>query len=749
VASFEPAEAADFLATLHVAVVQPLLRYEGGSSCYLRGIPGDRPRERFTQYQGDLLTDYVKACHARGIKVVGGLYLDWRRFEQHLDDAPAHVAKNDPSPERKLGQPVCPLNGGVWEHNLSIVRTLLDNYPDLDGVILDDNFEFDRDPCYCPDCLARFAAYCERQPGASNPRTEVEAGGALWRAFWKEQVLSFCKRIHDLCAAHGKPVGGWTAQRGPIAFRGVFDFAGDMVYVEPPCSVAPLWPQIGDFPVVTLLWGMNRRPEGMEADVVEAIRAGSDTVGFWIQYARQEGVTDNPWSLGWTSQQGFALTPGSLGAIERAFAGAEQAWRDYYRDNLIQGDARFVITRARLEREGLTVAIQRLDHPASQRVMGPIDLAGLSTTQDPTATREAAVRQGGEAVFGDPVETDAESRAAVYLLGGDERPADNIYGEQPYGDATGRRIAIRYYSSDRKPGGISVLDLGDGSRHDVLVGATPFPAFHAWGEYLYYHETVDDVLWLRRCSFLTLEGEDVAVLPPERGAYSYGTVSPDHRYYAVSVTTPDMPAKVHLLDLVTGEWSILLDRPGYHAKHEQFSMDGRNRVLIQLNQMPDVKQVLLSELEIGGPERPFPADRPHTPRPTGHEAWVGATSRILFSTGHDADSRGNLWTAAVGDPSPTLVYEGPLRFSHVSVSRCGRYWIGDTGEEGIPIYIGSFASGRCRRAVFSRTIYDGKQWAHAHPYLTADNRWLIFTSTRDGHPQVYGARLAEEWLEAL
>jgi hypothetical protein len=376
--SFEPAQAADFFAALHVAVVQPLLRYEGGVINCLHGIPGDRPRERFAQYQGDLLADYLKACHARGIKVIGGLYLDWRRFEQHLNDAPARVARNGPSPERKLGQAVCPLDSGVWDHNLAIVGNLLDSYPDLDGVILDDNFEFDRDPCYCPACLGKFAAYCEQQPGKPDPKAEADAGGALWKAFWKGQKLALCKRIHDLCAARGKPVGGWTAQRGPVAFKGVFDFAGDMVYVEPPCSVAPLWPQIGEFPVVTLLWGMNRKPAGMEGDFVEAIRAGSNIVGFWIQYARLEGVTDNPWSLGWSSQQGFALTPGSLTAIERAFDGAEQAWLDYYRENLIQGDARFAITSAKLDRKGLTVAIDRLAQPAPQRLMGPVDLSGLA-----------------------------------------------------------------------------------------------------------------------------------------------------------------------------------------------------------------------------------------------------------------------------------------------------------------------------------------------------------------------------------
>jgi hypothetical protein len=351
--------------------------------------------------------------------------------------------------------------------------------------------------------------------------------------------------------------------------------------------------------------------------------------------------------------------------------------------------------------------------------------------------------------LGKPLEVDPESGATVYRLGADPRPADNIYGEQPYGDASGRRIALRYHSLPKKPGGLNILDLTDGSNYAILSGKPPFPAFHAWGEWLYYAQTVADKRLLRRCNFLTLQVEDVAELPPERGSYSYGTVSPDHCYYAVSVTPPEGgPTKVHLLDLRTKQWSVLLDKPGYHAKHEQFSRDGRNRVLIQLNQMPAVKVVLLSELEIGGPERRFPADQPFTLRPTGHEVWVGQTASIFFSTASDANSKGNIWVGKVGDAQPRLVYAG-RRFNHVSVSRDGKYWIGDSQGQDMPLYIGSFATGRCQRVCFSRTEYDGKQWSHAHPYLTADNRWLIFSARRNDHPQVYGARLKPGWLESL
>jgi hypothetical protein len=135
--------------------------------------------------------------------------------------------------------------------------------------------------------------------------------------------------------------------------------------------------------------------------------------------------------------------------------------------------------------------------------------------------------------------------------------------------------------------------------------------------------------------------------------------------------------------------------------------------------------------------------------PTGHESWIGNTDQILFST-KDPDGHPNLWTAGTDDEVPTPVPCAGKRYCHVSVSEGGTYWVGDVHtEEGVPIYIGRFESGTCRHAVLSRTVLSREQWSHAHPYLTADNKWLIFTSTRTGLAQVYGARLPDGWLEEL
>jgi hypothetical protein len=369
------------------------------------------------------------------------------------------------------------------------------------------------------------------------------------------------------------------------------------------------------------------------------------------------------------------------------------------------------------------------------------------------AAGAVGAQDGGAVMLEEPVEVDKETGAEIYLLGADERPADNIYGEQPYSDPDSRRIAIRYYSHEGMTGGISIVDLYDGSSHEVLSEKPLFPPFHAWGEYFYFRQRGEEGQMLRRCRYdAPGEIEDVALLPPERGSYSYGTVSPDHRWYAVAVRPEGADgSRVDLLDIETGEWKVLLDMEGYHAKHEQFSRDGRNRVLIQLNKLPDIEEVLLGEIDVpSGEMHLFPADREHTLRPTGHETWIGETISIFFSTRQDPETGANLYVGAVGDDAPRVVPNPDVRVGHVAVSECGRYWIGDTGEEGVPIYIGSLETGNCRRLVFSRTEYDGKQWAHAHPYMTADNGWLIFAARRDGgHPQVYGARIPDGWLESL
>jgi hypothetical protein len=350
------------------------------------------------------------------------------------------------------------------------------------------------------------------------------------------------------------------------------------------------------------------------------------------------------------------------------------------------------------------------------------------------------------------VETFPDSGAEVYRLVDDPRPVDNIYGEQPYSSRDGTRVALRFSTADRHEGRLCIFDLSDGSLHTILEAAPRLPAFHAWGDYLYYQVPAGEGLILTRTHYHTLETERLAALPAIGEArFLYGTVSCDNHYYAVSVHYNAGGSKVLLFDLSGNRWETLIESD-LHFKHEQFSLDGRNRLLVQANQEPGRERVGLGVLEVdGGAVKWLAADRPHTPRPTGHEAWIGRSDHILFSTSPSEDGRGNLWTAGVGRSSARLLERaGPLYFVHVSLSRCGRYWIGDVPDtQGAAIHIGSIETGQHRRFLLSRTAQRWGQLSHTHPYMTADNHWLIYNSDHWGHPQTYGARIPQAFLDSL
>ena len=170
------------------------------------------------------------------------------------------------------------------------------------------------------------------------------------------------------------------------------------------------------------------------------------------------------------------------------------------------------------------------------------------------------------------IDVDGESGAEIYQLIDDPRFADNIYGEQPYGSADGSRIAIRFYRAGDSDGGLSVFALNAGNLFPVLETQPRFPAFHAWGESLYYQESVADRLVLKRCSYRTLVTEEALYLPGETDRLSYGTVSPDGRYYAVSAHGEEGSSRVLSFDLHAGERLVSLDSERY-LKHEQFALE--------------------------------------------------------------------------------------------------------------------------------------------------------------------------------
>ena len=107
-------------------------------------------------------------------------------------------------------------------------------------------------------------------------------------------------------------------------------------------------------------------------------------------------------------------------------------------------------------------------------------------------------------------------------------------------------------------------------------------------------------------------------------------------------------------------------------------------------------------------------------------------------------------------------FEAPRHFfNHISASRCGRYFVADahTGKglfdngasKPVELVVGNLETGRFRTLVQDPGgTGGGNQCTHTHPYLTADNRYVIYNANPcGGVPQVYAARLAPGFLTSL
>ncbi|RLE73904.1 MAG: hypothetical protein DRJ56_08440 [Thermoprotei archaeon] len=154
----------------------------------------------------------------------------------------------------------------------------------------------------------------------------------------------------------------------------------------------------------------------------------------------------------------------------------------------------------------------------------------------------------------------------------------------------------------------------------------------------------------------------------------------------------------------------------------------------------------------GGSMRQLPVGRPYTAPITGHECWVGRTGEVVLTISlpwRKAVERGNVLAVRPGEASARVVSKGPP-VCHISASRDGRFFIGDElGSLGKPIVVGSMRTGR--RAVLCRTMTSAgsAQYMHPHPYMTADNHWVIFNSDRTGVPQLYAASVPDDFLDSL
>ena len=407
---------------------------------------------------------------------------------------------------------------------------------------------------------------------------------------------------------------------------------------------------------------------------------------------------------------------------------------------------------------------------------------------------------------------DPVSGARIIQLTSAALISNNIYGEQPYGSPDGKRILMSRcedFCWDEE-GSLLVHEL-DSLKTSMVVrkmkgvrGAIN----SAWSGLVYFWTPERKLM---RLSLTTLEMKEVyteedpdAPLPgattssDPRARNDYlerfglaslpgASVSPDQRYIigtAPRFSGPGSPVfQIIRLDIKKRTREVILEHPELSNPHLQFNPVHGRQILVQHNQGlrlqrdGSLKKGRVIECRLfvidsdGRNQRTIPVGSPITAGCTGHECFIADTGRVLFSVGIDArsmydwrhDARhpaGNLFTAAPGDRRPECFRAPEHLFYHVSASRDGKYFVADSIPHGrafkggklqrASLVVGNLGTGNYRVLVEdSEASGGGNQCTHTHPYLTADNRYVIYNADPHGTAQVFAAKLPQGFLASL
>ncbi|NLD74780.1 MAG: hypothetical protein GX649_18940, partial [Chloroflexi bacterium] len=235
------------------------------------------------------------------------------------------------------------------------------------------------------------------------------------------------------------------------------------------------------------------------------------------------------------------------------------------------------------------------------------------------------------------------------------------------------------------------------------------------------------------------------------------------RYYINSAYLGDKRFGIWRLDFQSGERKVIWEQGEDMCNaHPQLDPAGTD-LLIQHNrgaELDDTGRYIRLVGEIGATlflidingenHRTLPVGKPYTERCQGHQCWIGKTGEILLTIGGPREQmteQGNLLAVRPGDEAARVVAKG-VYFDHTNASRDGRFFVSDTSPDA-RLVVGSLKTGRWRVLCETGSSLSSPQYTHPHPYLSPDNRWVIYNSDRTGIPHVYAAQVPEGLLEDL
>ncbi|HPC29073.1 MAG TPA: hypothetical protein PLI50_02520 [bacterium] len=361
----------------------------------------------------------------------------------------------------------------------------------------------------------------------------------------------------------------------------------------------------------------------------------------------------------------------------------------------------------------------------------------------------------------------------------------NIYCEQPYTSPDGKRIAYtRSYGPDPRipPYQLCVADieklkvaLVEPEVSSFLVGTS------AWSGKIYYLRPNGELI---RVDITTFEKEIMITHWDISADMCFDTVSPDHRYLVGVRQSTTGGSEIIRVDLLKKEWKIIFEHEETLC-HLQFNPVSGRDILVQHNRHQKLKA---DGLKIGSKEteefathfiidcegenfRQLKIGPPYTAGSTGHSGWIADTGRIGLTVRwpamsedepsarfkpvhHKLHPQGNFISIGPDDERPSVFNAPEHLFNHVNISKCGKYFVCDSYKNSIPgpieIVVGNIKTGKYRTIVSNcKAQGGGAASSHPHPYITADNKNVIFNADPYGICHVHAARIPEGFLKSL
>jgi len=357
----------------------------------------------------------------------------------------------------------------------------------------------------------------------------------------------------------------------------------------------------------------------------------------------------------------------------------------------------------------------------------------------------------------------------------------NIYGEQPYCSPDGRYIAVERFR-DPSFEQEAMLLVADLQRFRIGLLARDVyshnrPCNNAFTEFVYYWTVKNE---LKRISLATGESRVMFTDNTEGVIRGGGSVAPDHKHMVFGMYLPGPKPVVMRYELETGKKDILYEHPEIVNPHPVWEPVTGKYVMIMRNHgskftadgkldklVGDYGPTLFLVDVSTGKEVSIPAGQPHTAR-IGHQCFVPGTNRACFTAWWNMDTwecdprhpDTNVLTAGPGDRKATPFRCPEHRGNHIAVSRCGTYFVIDSYEgctwdkngviKPMALVVGNLKTGKYRILVSSTgATGGGNQVTHPHPYITTDNRYVIFNSDGFGAPHVFAAEMTPEFLASL